>query len=93
LTGFSGPFCQYATVRVRRILDKNADFARVDFADYDWAEEKALLQLLLKFPDLVKLVGENLEAHRIAQYCFELAQELNRYYEKTQITQADDVAR
>jgi len=93
LTGFSGPFCQYATVRVRRILDKNADFARVEFADYDWAEEKALLQLLLKFPDLVKLVGENLEAHRIAQYCFELAQELNRYYEKTQITQADDVAR
>ena len=93
LTGFSGPFCQYATVRVRRILDKNADFARVDFADYDWAEEKALLQLLLKFPSLVKLVGENLEAHRIAQYCFELAQELNRYYEKTQITQADDVAR
>ncbi len=93
LTGFSGPFCQYATVRVRRILDKNADFARVDFADYDWAEEKSLLQLLLKFPDLVKLVGENLEAHRIAQYCFELAQELNRYYEKTQITQADDVAR
>lgn len=93
LTGFSGPFCQYATVRVRRILDKNADFARVDFADYNWAEEKALLQLLLKFPELVKMVGENLEAHRIAQYCFELAQELNRYYEKTQITQADDVAR
>ena len=38
LTGQSGPFCQYADVRLRRILEKNADFACVDFADYDWEE-------------------------------------------------------
>ena len=93
LTGCSGPFCQYADVRLRRILEKNADFARVDFADYDWASEKDILRLLLKFPELVAMVGVNLEAHRIAGYCFELAQTLNRYYEKTPISQADDVER
>ena len=39
LTGQSGPFCQYACVRMRRILEKNADFAGADFADYDFADE------------------------------------------------------
>ena len=65
----------------------------MDFADYDWASEKEILRLLLKFPDLVAMVGANLEAHRIAGYCFEMAQALNRYYEKTPILQANDMER
>ena len=90
LTGQSGPFCQYADVRMRRILAKNADFKRVDFADYDFAEEKEILQLLLKFPDLVRSVCEKFEMHKIAAFCFELAQSLNRYYEKAPISTAED---
>ena len=90
LTGQSGPFCQYACVRMRRILEKNADFAGADFGDYDFAAEKAVLQKLLEFPALVASVAENLESHRIAGYCFELAQEMNRYYENAPITTADD---
>ena len=35
LTGQSGPFCQYACVRMRRILEKNADFKQREFGDYD----------------------------------------------------------
>lgn len=93
LTGFSGPFCQYADVRMRRVLAKNADFARVDFADYDWTAEKEILQILLKFPAIVSGALEGFEFHGIAAYCFELAQELNRYYEKTQISTAGDVER
>jgi len=90
LTGQSGPFCQYADVRMRRILAKNADFKRVDFADYDFVEEKEILQLLLKFPDLVRSVCEKFEMHKIAAFCFELAQDLNRYYEKAPISTAED---
>lgn len=93
LTGFSGPFCQYADVRMRRVLAKNADFARVDFADYDWTAEKEILQILLKFPAIVSGALEGFEFHGIAAYCFELAQELNRYYEKTQISTAGDIER
>ncbi len=93
LTGFSGPFCQYADVRLRRILEKNKDFTRVDFADYDFAAEKDLLIRINKFPELVSSVVEKLELHKIAGYCFELAQDLNRYYEKTPISQADDKER
>lgn len=89
LTGQSGPFCQYACVRMRRILEKNADFAGADFADYDFAAEKTILQKLLEFPGLVASIADNLEAHRVAGYCFELAQELNRYYENAPITSAE----
>ena len=93
LTGQSGPFCQYADVRMRRILEKNADFEAVDFAEYDWEEEKSVLQLLLKFPDIVAGASENFEMHKIAGFAFELAQELNRYYEKTPISSAPDMER
>ena len=86
LTGQSGPFCQYADVRLRRILEKNADFARVDYADYAWEDEKNVLQILLKFPEVVANAAENFEMHKIAAFAFELAQELNRYYEKTPIS-------
>lgn len=93
LTGFSGPFCQYADVRLRRIMEKGAELESVEYADYDWREEKEVLRILLEFPALVESVSENLEAHRIAAYCFKLAQELNRYYEKTPILQAEAVER
>ncbi|MBR5669461.1 arginine--tRNA ligase [Candidatus Saccharibacteria bacterium] len=89
LTGQSGPFCQYACVRMRRILEKNADFAGADFGDYDFAAEKTILRKLLEFPGLVAAIADNLEAHRVAGYCFELAQELNRYYENAPITSAE----
>lgn len=93
LTGQSGPFCQYADVRMRRILEKNADFETVDYAEYDWEAEKGVLQLLLKFPDIVAGASENFEMHKIAGFAFELAQELNRYYEKTPISSAPDMER
>ena len=93
LTGQSGPFCQYADVRLRRILEKNADFAPVDYSEYDFMAEKDVLRLLLDFPRIVAEVCTNFEMHKIAGFAFELAQELNRYYEKTPILQASDVER
>lgn len=93
LTGYSGPFCQYADVRLRRILEKNKDFVRVDFADYDFEAEKEVLNVLNRFPELVAGIVERLELHKIAAYCFELSQVLNRYYEKTPISQAEDKER
>ena len=93
LTGQSGPFCQYACVRMRRILEKNADFTSVDFADYDFEAEKDVLRLLLEFPAIVAAMPDGFPMHKIAGFAFELAQELNRYYEKTPITSASDIER
>ena len=93
LTGQSGPFCQYACVRMRRILEKNEGFERVDFGEYDFAEEKDVLRLLLEFPAVVAEAAEDFRMHKIAGFAFELAQELNRYYEKTPISSAEDMER
>ena len=93
LTGQSGPFCQYACVRMRRILEKNADFTSVDFADYDFEAEKDVLRLLLEFPAIVAAMPDGFPMHKIAGFAFELAQELNRYYEKTPISSASDTER
>ena len=93
LTGQSGPFCQYACVRMRRILEKNADFTPVDYADYDFEAEKDVLRLLLEFPTIVAAMPDGFPMHKIAGFAFELAQELNRYYEKTPITSASDAER
>ena len=93
LTGQSGPFCQYACVRMRRIMEKNADFKAVGFDDYDFAAEKEVLQKLLEFPEVVAEACEDFRMHKIAGFAFELAQELNRYYEKTPISSAADTER
>ena len=93
LTGQSGPFCQYACVRMRRVLEKNADFVPVDFTEYDFAAEKDVLRLLLEFPALVAAMPEKFEMHKIAGFAFELAQEMNRYYEQAPITTAPEVER
>ena len=93
LTGFSGPFCQYAVVRAKNILRKNADLEAVDYEEYDWRAEKKILKMLLEYPDVVNLAAEKMEAHRVAGYVFALAQEFNRYYEVSPVTTADNMVR
>lgn len=100
LSGFSGPFCQYATVRVRRILAKNKEWLAENGGfeggretEYDWGAEKKLLLKLLEFPALVRAAAEALDGHKVAEFCFELAQELNRYYEQAPVTAAEPEVR
>lgn len=84
LTGFSGPYVQYAAVRVRSILRDN-DAPEADLSDYDYEPEKAIIQKLLDYPEAVKLAARDLEPHKVANYLYELAREMNRYYEQTPV--------
>lgn len=86
LTGFSGPYVQYAAVRINNILRKEADFVPQDYKDYDFASEKGILLQLLEFPEIVSLAARDLEPHKIAKYLYDLAREMNRYYEKTRVS-------
>jgi len=88
LTGFSGPYVQYAGVRMKKILDKGADFERVGSSAYDFAAEKPLIKLLLAYPDLVQGAANDLGFHKIANFAFKLAGEFNKYYESTPILNA-----
>lgn len=88
LTGFSGPYVQYAAVRVNKILRDNAG-ERAEMGDYDYEPEKAVLAKLLEYPDVVRLAARDLEPHKVATYLYELARELNRYYETTRVSDAE----
>jgi len=85
LTGFSGPYIQYAAVRVNKIISDNATDENVSFDDYDYEAEKAVLAKLLEYPDAVSLAARDLEPHKVATYLYELAREMNRYYEQTPV--------
>lgn len=85
LTGFSGPYVQYAAVRVNKILNDYADEPATYQSGYDYEAEKELLLLLAEFPATVGRAATELEPHRIAAYLYALAKQLNRYYEATPI--------
>jgi arginyl-tRNA synthetase len=88
LTGFSGPYIQYAAVRVNKILHDNPYEAMHD-NPYDYEAEKAVLAKLLEYPDVVRVAARDLEPHKVATYAYELAREMNRYYEHTPVAQPD----
>ena len=73
LTGFSGPYVQYAAVRVNKILaDHPLQADLIDYS-YDYDAERAVILKLLDYPSIVRLAANNLEPHRLATYAYELA--------------------
>lgn len=84
LNGVSGPYVQYAAVRINRVLEENP-VPKVDISGYDYQSEKQLLLKLLDYPEVVRLASRDLEPHKVAAYLYELAREMNRYYEATPI--------
>lgn len=91
LTGFSGPYVQYSAVRVNNILRKEKNFELVDFGEYDFEAEKNIILQLLAFPETVKMAVRDLEPHKISKYLYDLAREMNRYYEKTRVSDAPEI--
>lgn len=88
LTGFSGPYVQYAAVRMKSILRDNAR-PEVDFSSYDYEAEKTVIQKLLSYPEVVRASARDLEPHKIASFLYELARDMNRYYEQTPVATGD----
>jgi len=89
LTGFSGPYIQYAAVRVNKILGDNTDVEPAETSDYEYEAEKAVLAKLLEYPEVVELAATSIEPHKVATYLYELAREMNRYYESTPVATGD----
>jgi len=93
LTGMSGPYVQYAAVRVNKLLRDTIGQPRVDFEAYDFEAEKSVIAKLLEYPDVVALAARDLEPHKVANYLYDLGREMNRYYEKTRVVDAADKER
>ena len=90
LTGVSGPYVQYAAVRVNKILRDNG-LGTSFTEDYNYNAEKDVIAKLLEYPEVVRRAANELEPHKVANYLYELARELNRYYEATPVATGDVV--
>lgn len=94
LEGQTGPYIQYAGVRINSILKAAKPTEKGDLkADYRWSEEKELLTLCMQYPEVVAEASQKLQPHQIAGFVYELARAFNRYYEKTPVLKADKAAK
>jgi arginyl-tRNA synthetase len=91
LEGQTGPYIQYAGVRMQSVLDKVKSQAA--WEGYGWQTERKLLVLLARYPEVTALAAEEMAPHRIAQFAYELAREFNKYYENVSVKDADDSAK
>ena len=69
---------------MNKILSDN-QIIQADITSYDYEPEKTLLLKLLDYPDVVRLSARDFEPHKVATYLYEIARELNRYYESTPV--------
>lgn len=100
LTGYSGPYVQYAIVRMRKILNKRKDviFDGEIVDEYGYEMEKEILIKLHEYPDMLKRIVANFSFHTLAAYLYDMARLVNAYYEKAPIlkdgvAEKDQIAR
>lgn len=87
--GNTGPFIQYAYVRIQSILRKESP-RNVDLNDYEFNEiEKDILKTLNEFNDVLQKSANELNPSYIANYVYELVKMFNSFYQNYSILNAD----
>ena len=93
LAGNSGPYIQYAHARARSILEKASSVDRAALTDYTLDEtERSLVCKLTEYQEIVQRAALELMPHHICNYLYELAQEFNRFYEKSRVIGSEQEA-
>lgn len=95
--GNSGPYLQYTFARTQSVLAKSQK-SKVE--SYKLAEglqlqteERELLRLLARFPEMVEEAAERLSPNVLCTYLFDLAQNFNLFYQKCPILKAEGETR
>ena len=96
LEGESGPYIQYACVRVRGILDKVGKKAGKGKetgpakSEYEITHsERKLIKKLCEFPDVVENSAEHLAVYRVANYLIDVAAEFSKFYNVSPVANAE----
>ena len=90
--GATGPYLQYAAVRIRSILRKAQEQnIAVDTGEMKGLgeEEKLLGAKILAFSDVLNRAAENLNPTYVVTYLLELAQDWSSYYATNSVLQAE----
>lgn len=91
--GDTGPYLQYALVRVKSIQRKALEQGISDWSSapllIDTPEEKRLALVALRYPSVVESVAEALEPHRLCNYLYELAGSFSGFFTACPVLQAE----
>ncbi|MDO4336191.1 MAG: arginine--tRNA ligase [Bacteroidales bacterium] len=92
--GNTGPFLQYTYARVQSVLRRAGDGFDPHLlpSAIPGEAESGLIQKVADFPDVVREAGRSYSPSLIANYCFELAKEYNRFYHDFSILREEDPA-
>ncbi|MEL0298949.1 MAG: arginine--tRNA ligase [Flavobacteriaceae bacterium] len=84
--GNTGPFIQYTHARIQSILRKAPSIEKVLDETVPLEErEKAILNLLMQYPSMVKQAAEQYSPAVIANYLYDLVRAFNSFYQNTPI--------
>ena len=87
-------YVQYAHARLCSVLrvsdERGIDFSEGDVSLLTHPQELALLRRLNELPNVVARSAELLEPHHMPHFAYEVARELQRFYEECRILSSDD---
>ncbi|MFG0273651.1 MAG: arginine--tRNA ligase [Phycisphaerales bacterium] len=98
--GDTGPYLQYALVRVRSIFrraaselgEAEAEASRSAPLLLETPEEKTLALLLLRYAGALESVGASLEPHRLCNYLHDLAGAFSQFFQACPVLKAETEA-
>lgn len=87
-------YVQYAHARINSIInfaqEKNvSNLERPDLSYLATPQERALIKMIVRFPDVIVTSANNLEPHHIIYYLLELANIFHKFYEDVRVVTDD----
>ncbi len=86
--GNTGPFLQYAYVRIRSLIKKAGSFTLAGELPEIEEKEKELIKALMQFPEAVQAAADNLNPSIVANYIYTLVKTYNSFYQSHSVLQA-----
>uniref|UniRef100_UPI0039A665AE arginine--tRNA ligase n=1 Tax=Ornithobacterium rhinotracheale TaxID=28251 RepID=UPI0039A665AE len=87
--GNTGPFIQYAYVRIQSVLRKEQP-QPVDMSEYKFSTiEKDLLKAINEYREVVNKAAQELSPALVANYVYDLVKQFNSFYQNHSILNAD----
>ncbi len=88
--GHTGPFIQYTHARIKSVLGRATTNGVVNEPTQLATEERDLIVLLSKFPEIIAEAAKGHNPGLIANYVYEIAKAYNKFYHEHSILQAPD---
>ncbi len=93
MDGNTGPYLQYAYARIKSIFRKAGAECGGGAVKLESPFELALAKHVLRFGEVIELVGRELKPHHLCTYLYELAAKFSGFYENCPVLQSEEPTR